>query len=400
MTAANRLLRRQISARQVMTHKHKPDRSQPQQQFRQSQRMKKPVGPITLPTTPAIHRPPNYRPQITTADTQRWSSVGGAHCCSRIGHRTPTEANISQIEKPTRNTYTHTVHTHQQYYKTHPAQPTIFCKHEKLTTPCQQKIIQELHASHTTHHTPTPITLCTRYIHHILGMSPQKNPRFTDEELRVMVEEIARVEPQLFGAQVQQISIARKMELWQRIVDRVNFMGTYPRTWDDIQKRWIDLRGKVREVASRHQIAIMKTGSGPPPPPPQLTAWEEKVLAILHSEGLTGVTGGLDTGTTANVSGEHVPLQPSPPPEDALSDDSNSGCPDLDDLPGQSGTTGQLASISPTQSTTGAPHLTPTPHHLPNVPKPLSPGHVDHLCAHLHRDLNQHHKGKTMKALV
>ncbi|KAJ1180594.1 hypothetical protein NDU88_005815 [Pleurodeles waltl] len=59
-----------------------------------------------------------------------------------------------------------------------------------------------------------------------------------------MVEEIVRVEPQLFGSQVQQTSIARKMELWRRIVDRVKAVGQHPRTQDDIRKRLNDLRGK------------------------------------------------------------------------------------------------------------------------------------------------------------
>ncbi|KAJ1213817.1 hypothetical protein NDU88_001448 [Pleurodeles waltl] len=59
-----------------------------------------------------------------------------------------------------------------------------------------------------------------------------------------MVVEIVRVEPQLFGAQVQHTSIARKMELWQRKVDRVNAVGQRPRNRDDIRKRWKDLRGK------------------------------------------------------------------------------------------------------------------------------------------------------------
>ncbi|KAJ1186460.1 hypothetical protein NDU88_003241 [Pleurodeles waltl] len=75
-------------------------------------------------------------------------------------------------------------------------------------------------------------------------MSRQRHPRFSKEELRVMVEEILRVEPQLFGAQVQHTSIARKMELWRRIVDRVNAVGQHPRNREDIRKRWNNLRGK------------------------------------------------------------------------------------------------------------------------------------------------------------
>ncbi|KAJ1117421.1 hypothetical protein NDU88_005621 [Pleurodeles waltl] len=39
------------------------------------------------------------------------------------------------------------------------------------------------------------------------------------------------------------------MELWRRIVDRVNAVRQHPKTRDDIRKRWNDLRGKV----SAHQ---------------------------------------------------------------------------------------------------------------------------------------------------
>ncbi|KAJ1163174.1 hypothetical protein NDU88_003637 [Pleurodeles waltl] len=80
-------------------------------------------------------------------------------------------------------------------------------------------------------------------------MAPERHPRISEEELRVMVEETIRVEPQLFGAQVQQISIARKMEQWRRILDRVNAVGQHPRTRDNIRKWWNNLRVKV----SAHQ---------------------------------------------------------------------------------------------------------------------------------------------------
>ncbi|KAJ1172630.1 hypothetical protein NDU88_004474 [Pleurodeles waltl] len=111
-----------------------------------------------------------------------------------------------------------------------------------------------------------------------------------------MVEEIIRVEPQIFGSQVQHTTIARKAELWQRIVDRVNAVGQHPRNREDIRKRWNDLRGKVRSMVSRHNIAVQKTGGGPPPTPPEFTTWEQEVLNILHPDGLAGVHGGMDSG--------------------------------------------------------------------------------------------------------
>ncbi|KAJ1125484.1 hypothetical protein NDU88_003913 [Pleurodeles waltl] len=184
-------------------------------------------------------------------------------------------------------------------------------------------------------------------------MAPQRHPRFSEEELRVMVEEIIRVEPQLFGSQMQHTTIARKMELWRRIVDRVNAVGQHPRTRDDIRKRWNDLRGKVHSVVSRHHIAVQRTGGRPPPPPPQLTTWEEQDLAILHPEGLAGVAGGMDSEPLPNVTGQEVPDMSTQPTEEAHSDDSSSV--QLDDHPGPSGTSGQSVPLTQSQATTDPP---------------------------------------------
>ncbi|KAJ1099176.1 hypothetical protein NDU88_004280 [Pleurodeles waltl] len=161
----------------------------------------------------------------------------------------------------------------------------------------------------------------------------------------------------LHWTQVQHTSIAREMELWQRIVDRVNAVGQHPRNRDDIRKWWNDLRGKVRSMVSRHNIAVQKTGGGPPPTPPEFTAWEEEVLHILHPEGLAGVSGGMDSGPERHHTAQEGPEMSIPPPEEATSDDSSSVFLDPDDQPGPSGTSGQsvpvrqpLATADPTPS--------------------------------------------------
>ncbi|KAJ1147274.1 hypothetical protein NDU88_000155 [Pleurodeles waltl] len=171
-----------------------------------------------------------------------------------------------------------------------------------------------------------------------------------------MVEEIVCVEPQLFGAQVQHTTIARKMELWSRIVDRVNAVGQHPRNRDDIRKRWNDLRGKVRSMVSRHNISVQRTGGGPSPTPPEFTAWEEEVLHILHPEGLAGVGGGMDSGPERHHTAQEGLEMSIPPPEEAPSDDSSSVSLDPDDQPGPSGTSGQSV-----------------PHRQPQAPADLTP---------------------------
>ncbi|KAJ1150527.1 hypothetical protein NDU88_003318 [Pleurodeles waltl] len=186
-------------------------------------------------------------------------------------------------------------------------------------------------------------------------MARQRHPRFSEEELRVMVEEIVRVEPQLFGSQVQHTSIARKMELWRRIVDRVNAVGQHPRNREDIRKRWNDLQGKVRSVVSRHHQVVQRTCGGPPPPHPQLRTWEEQILAILHPEGLAGVGGGMDSGPLSNVTRQEGPYMSTPPTEEAHSDDSTSVQLDLDDQPGPSWALGQSVPLTQAQATTDLP---------------------------------------------
>ncbi|KAJ1148566.1 hypothetical protein NDU88_001394 [Pleurodeles waltl] len=186
-------------------------------------------------------------------------------------------------------------------------------------------------------------------------MARQRHPRFSKEELRVMVEEIVRVEPQLFGSQVQHTSIARKMELWRRIVNRVNAVGQHPRNREDIRKRWNDLRGKVRSVVSRNNIAIQRTGGGPPPPPPQLTTWDEQGLTIMHPESLGGVGGGMDTGPLRNITTQEGPDISTPPTEEAHSYDSSSGQLDPDDQPGPSWASGQSVPLAQAQPNTDLP---------------------------------------------
>ncbi|KAJ1161482.1 hypothetical protein NDU88_001967 [Pleurodeles waltl] len=186
-------------------------------------------------------------------------------------------------------------------------------------------------------------------------MAPQRHPRFSEAELRVMVEEIVRVEPQLFWTQVQHTTIARKMELWQRIVDRVNAVGQHPRNRDDIRKRWNDLRGKVRSMVSRHTIEVQRTGGGPQPQPPEFTTWEEQVLNILHPEGLAGVGRGMDFGPERHHTAQEGPEMSIPPPEEAPSDDSSSVSLDPDDQPGPSGTSGQSVPLRQPQATADLP---------------------------------------------
>ncbi|KAJ1201342.1 hypothetical protein NDU88_005154 [Pleurodeles waltl] len=113
------------------------------------------------------------------------------------------------------------------------------------------------------------------------------------------------------------------MELWRRIVDRVNAVGQHLRTQDDIRKRWNDLRGKD----------------------PYPTSPDRRFQTC-----------------------------PLPSTEEAHIDDSSSVQLDLDDQPGPSGTSGQSVPLTQSQATTETPpsgntSTAPTQRAHPSVPR-------------------------------
>ncbi|KAJ1109517.1 hypothetical protein NDU88_006877 [Pleurodeles waltl] len=137
-------------------------------------------------------------------------------------------------------------------------------------------------------------------------MAPQRHPRFSEEELGVMVEEITtgRATAILYGSQVQHTSIARKMEIWRRIVDRVNAVGQHLRTRDDIRKRWNDLRGRTRQAAVCPPL--QGTQENPPPQENQGPGGS----GIGHTVQGTEEQENRGTGRTTVRQGEDRPREP------------------------------------------------------------------------------------------
>ncbi|KAJ1152280.1 hypothetical protein NDU88_005056 [Pleurodeles waltl] len=124
-------------------------------------------------------------------------------------------------------------------------------------------------------------------------MARQRHPRFSEEELRVTVEEIVRVEPQLFGSQVH----LQNSRQGQR-------SGTAPKK------------------LGQHQEEVERpTGEGPLP----------------------------------NVTRQEGPDISTPPTEEAYSDDRSSDQLDPDDQPGPSWASGQSVPHTQSQATTDLP---------------------------------------------
>ncbi|KAL8589320.1 hypothetical protein ACOMHN_052323 [Nucella lapillus] len=101
-----------------------------------------------------------------------------------------------------------------------------------------------------------------------------KKPHFSDQEMEVLIEEVALDAKLLFSSFQNGITNAKKKFAWLRITTRVNAVGANGRTPEQIKKRWKDVKQAV--IKRKQQLA--ETGGGPPPPP---LPFEDAVLAVI-----------------------------------------------------------------------------------------------------------------------
>ncbi|KAL8610446.1 hypothetical protein ACOMHN_035163 [Nucella lapillus] len=113
-----------------------------------------------------------------------------------------------------------------------------------------------------------------------------KKPNFSDQEMEVLIEEVALDAKLLFSSFQNGITNAKKKFAWLRITTRVNAVGANGRTPEQIKKRWKDVKQAV--IKRKQQLA--ETGGGPPPPP---LPFEDAVLAVIGDNTClaTGIPG-------------------------------------------------------------------------------------------------------------
>ncbi|KAJ1189546.1 hypothetical protein NDU88_006291 [Pleurodeles waltl] len=226
-----------METRHIMIEKPSPSNNSQTTTPRQDLSAGISAHPTPPPQSTPTSRPPNNDAQITSADSGGQTIIGG---CDRHGRQVGPRAPVNTLARLS----THTPDTHPELHKTppytphNPLQPNQDQKTESTRARQRTAADRTCIVAHTGAHKPRPQSRR----HPPPSPCPHpKNPRFTERELRTMVDEILKVVPQIFGSEVQHTPIARKMELWQTIVNRVNAEGHHPRTRDDIRKRWNDL---------------------------------------------------------------------------------------------------------------------------------------------------------------
>ena len=108
----------------------------------------------------------------------------------------------------------------------------------------------------------------------------QRKANFTDEELVILLNEIARDKMTVMSRLQNSVTHRQKKEVWRRISETVNVCGVAYRTIDELKKKWKDMKSCALHNLRNHA----KGGGGPQPPgKPPLPAphFGDLVLSIV-----------------------------------------------------------------------------------------------------------------------
>lgn len=161
----------------------------------------------------------------------------------------------------------------------------------------------------------------------------KRKPKFSKEELDILVTEVTHHEAVLFGRETMRLSHADRDKIWEGIARKITSVSQVPRSVKDIKHRWDDMKRRTKDKLAFMQQSLSGPGSGGRAPTIVLTAHERAIESAL----LTARAGhcfpraeldATDSPSTSYDEDEEtpgpsrqplrVPLQPSPEEEACL----------------------------------------------------------------------------------
>lgn len=135
-----------------------------------------------------------------------------------------------------------------------------------------------------------------------------RKANWTESEISLLVEQVEQKKEVLKGKFSPSLSATDKSEAWAVITDSINAIGGCGRTLKEVKKKWQDIQSaaKTREVGRLKTQRL--TGGGPPPS--EIKDWEKKIIGIMSTSVITGITGGCDSLVTDSERAIY-PIQPS-----------------------------------------------------------------------------------------
>ncbi|XP_075047013.1 myb-related transcription factor, partner of profilin-like [Mixophyes fleayi] len=115
-----------------------------------------------------------------------------------------------------------------------------------------------------------------------------RNVRFSHDENYVLVHNIIHCYEVILGNLAAHTPLRRRHQLWGQICEAVNAVGPLKRSVAHCQKRFSDIKRKLKEKMVEERRAARRTGGGPPLRV-EYTSYEEELWQILPWEIVEGV---------------------------------------------------------------------------------------------------------------
>lgn len=127
-----------------------------------------------------------------------------------------------------------------------------------------------------------PIVLCGMFNSRNMAERKRK-PKFSKEELDILVTEVTRNEAMLFGRQTVRLSHADRDKIWEDIARQITSVSQVPRSVKDIKHRWDDMKRRTKDKLAFMQRSLSSPSSKGRPSAIVLTAHERAIESTLHS---------------------------------------------------------------------------------------------------------------------
>lgn len=128
-----------------------------------------------------------------------------------------------------------------------------------------------------------PIVLCG--IFNPRNVAPlaerKRKPKFSKEELDILVTEVTRHEAVLFGRDTMRLSHADRDKIWEGIARKITSVSQVPRSVKDIKHRWDDMKRRTKDKLAFMQQSLSGPGAGGRAPAIVLTAHERAIESAL-----------------------------------------------------------------------------------------------------------------------
>uniref|UniRef100_A0A8C6XMQ1 Myb-like domain-containing protein n=1 Tax=Naja naja TaxID=35670 RepID=A0A8C6XMQ1_NAJNA len=111
----------------------------------------------------------------------------------------------------------------------------------------------------------------------------KRKPKFSREELDILVTEVTQNEARLFGRETIRLSHADRDKIWEVIARKITSVSHVPRSVKDIKHRWDDMKRRTKDKLAFMWRSISSPSSPGRPSAIVLTAHERAIKSTLHS---------------------------------------------------------------------------------------------------------------------